>query len=44
MGADFLKTWLKEEVTPWDISQNIEQTEKNADSAAVSSRLTEMKT
>lgn len=44
MGADFLNILLKEEVTPWDISQKIEQTEKNADSAAISCRLTELKT
>lgn len=44
MGAAFLRIWLKEEVTPWDISQNIKWTEKNADLAAVSSRRTELNT
>lgn len=44
MGADFQKILLKKEVTPWDISQNIERTEKNADSATISSRLTELMT
>lgn len=43
MGADFLKILLKEEVTPWEISQNMERREKNADSAVISSRLTELK-